>query len=1189
MTKMKRVLSLLLAVLMVAGLILVPVSADGESVSGAETTAKGMEVVSRGGPTTGTDKMDGLEMSKFLSYDDSGNLRITLEVYATGEKVTQTVQVDAPTDIILVLDQSGSMSDSFTKTIHAYNKYTDTTNSNLYSNKDNLWVKVGDQYVQVTVTENKEVESTTSKVSYTKLEGTMTDWFGNSNNRAYNNRDKLYTLVGDVYVPVTVTRSGGWQGLLATYTYSYTNPDTGEVVTKLSDYATGTPPWDLYVRNEETTTTYKYTYTYTYTDPNTGALITATSEGQSTNFKEWELYAKGNDGTETTTRLAALKDAVTAFVNEVSAKAKGPDGVYGTADDVNHRIAVVGFASDNTTGNYKNTELFIGATQYNYNTNASQYYNQAFQDMNTEDGYKNVMASKDALAAEGGTAIDLGTQMANSIFDAYKADYEKETGRAKIVVVFTDGVPGIYENDSNDTRKTYAETAINNTYKSQDTYGAKVYTIGVFDNASNTNPGPSNLTSKTSWNDADVANKFMHLLSSDYPQAKGMDSGEYGTMNSTTGYYMAANDTETLNNIFGKISQDVDSSTTSVTLGTETVVKDVISDSFQLPEGTTTEDIVIRTYNCTGKSNGEFTWGEANTDKDDELDTMGATANIDDGNVSVSGFDFSGNYVYADSNGKNARGSKLEISFRIEDKGTAMGQVYTNDASSGVYENSSATEYVAPFKQPIVNFPYFTVVHVQSRVKTSAADTKAPEGTAVGGNYGEKVSTDEANRYRVYGNGNFNLTEKVNKDNKDNVITQPDELDHGKAYLYGGAFSTVDCDSTHVQKFEDGENALCFTPVAGATYYIWEVPGRYLDPASYDVYHTNTKELLKHYMLVNVDRALYDEVGFTITDYEGDYVSGEDNPGLGGSMLYGQIVVNRYKAGYTETETYDNIHLCDGKFKFELNTVGADEGFVGGYRLTTAMLDSLKDGTAFTFQPYWITLDGVRVTGHYSLTSKDIGAGRTEAKWTDTDATCTAVAAQAETQAMAVMAVFCIDDAEPVETVSLTVHDNGSVYTQSADEELNCAGAEGQVFAGWFLDEDCTTPVDFESISESTDVYAKYVSDAYLQVKYNKLGLFRVSGVSLVSAVDDVDGYAETGILVNGEKVSVSYSKRYMLLFTASSLFDGASRDAKLMTAQLSLSGSGSLEVTPYWVTLDGTTVYGQSRTITYTARSIQG
>ena len=46
----------------------------------------------------------------------------------------------------------------------------------------------------------------------------------------------------------------------------------------------------------------------------------------------------------TTTRLVALKNAVTAFADAVAEKAKGEDGQFDTNDDVNHRIAVVGFA-----------------------------------------------------------------------------------------------------------------------------------------------------------------------------------------------------------------------------------------------------------------------------------------------------------------------------------------------------------------------------------------------------------------------------------------------------------------------------------------------------------------------------------------------------------------------------------------------------------------------------------------------------------------------------------------------------------------------------------------------------------------------------------------------------------------------------------------------------------------------------
>ena len=47
-----------------------------------------------------------------------------------------------------------------------------------------------------------------------------------------------------------------------------------------------------------------------------------------------------------TSRLSALKTALNNFTEAVKTKAAGADGVPGNGDDVNHRIAMVGFASD---------------------------------------------------------------------------------------------------------------------------------------------------------------------------------------------------------------------------------------------------------------------------------------------------------------------------------------------------------------------------------------------------------------------------------------------------------------------------------------------------------------------------------------------------------------------------------------------------------------------------------------------------------------------------------------------------------------------------------------------------------------------------------------------------------------------------------------------------------------------------
>lgn len=1173
MTKLKRVLSFLLAAVMIATLFLVPVSAEGESIGGE--SYQGMEVVYEGGETPGT---SGLVMSKYLMPYEDGEHQLRLELYATGEKVTSTIQVDAPTDIVLVLDQSGSMADSITTTTTTYTAYTDYSNSNLYGKKDNLYVKVGDEYKQVTVTENKTVISSTTTYDYAEV---------SSNSDAYDHKDDLYTKVGEEYVKVSVERSGS--AVARSYTYTYVDPESNETVTGSGYYGLisgeDMPNFTLYIRSEKTETEYAYSYTYTYTDADGKTVTLATIEGQDGTYAAGEgtgtdgkLYSKTETASDaTTTRLDALKDAVKKFAAAVAVKAAGPDGDITTTDDnVDHRIAVVGFASNTST--YYNTELLTGVTittgtdnygttpvsnnsyHYYYPTgyakNGAQYgsitteqYQNAFQDMSTTAGQDNVQTAFDALTAHGGTQTDHGLDMANQIF-ANNPIPAGET-RNRVVIVFTDGIPTANSSSYNGT---CASNAITNASTAKDTYGATVYTVGIFTGADENSAGSTSTNS-----DADKGNYVCQQISSNN-----------GTVPTGTAkkHYFAANNTAALNNIFEQISQSVESSTSTTELSSETVVRDIVSSSFQLPEGATEDDITIETYSCTGvDASGNYTWSNNN-------DAMGATASIggtDGKTVDVSGFDFKANYVYA-TNSSNARGDKLVITIPIRDNGEGMGQVSTNGDKSGVYANSSATNYVAAFEQPLVNFPYFQVGHIESKVDTTGEKT----GTA-GKNYGEQ--NGELVKYRVYENTPFDLVDKVTE-----------------GYLYGGAFSTADCDAENVQTFATGENALNYTPVAGEVYYIWEVPNHYLPANVYNVWKTNGDGLTRLYMLTAADRELYQKVGFDVTGYESEYISGQDgsqitNPDAG--MLYGLVEVEKMGSGY------QTVYLNNGKMKETAqNTTLAedayhDEGFIGGYRMTSGMFSTVRTGGSVTFQSYWVTLDGIKVYGlkQAALTYTE---GNTKATATRTANAIAPAYVGVETDGgqgimlMSFAEVYAIgDSAEP--TVTITVHDNDKVYTQSADEALQYAGAEGQVFAGWFLDEDCTTPVDFGSITESTDVYAKYVSDAYLQVKYNKLGLFRVSGASLVSAVDDVDGYAETGILVNGEKVSVSYSKRYMLLFTASSLFDGASRDAQLMTAQLSLSGSGSLEVTPYWVTLDGTTVYGQSRTLSYTAWNIQG
>ena len=53
-------------------------------------------------------------VNKTATLEDDGTYTINLSAYATGRTTTETIKTGKPLDIVLVLDQSGSMADSIT-------------------------------------------------------------------------------------------------------------------------------------------------------------------------------------------------------------------------------------------------------------------------------------------------------------------------------------------------------------------------------------------------------------------------------------------------------------------------------------------------------------------------------------------------------------------------------------------------------------------------------------------------------------------------------------------------------------------------------------------------------------------------------------------------------------------------------------------------------------------------------------------------------------------------------------------------------------------------------------------------------------------------------------------------------------------------------------------------------------------
>lgn len=559
---------------------------------------------------SGTAGESGMHLSKTARLEDDGTYTINLEAYATGKTTTTITKEAVPLDIVLVLDQSGSMSDDM--------GYTYT------------------------------LEDKTS-YSYDDI---------NSSARYYLDTD------GNYY---KVQREKNGIGSWRKYYLFYKKDGTS------------------YYLNGYEVTTNKRECNYT----GSGDTIWAS-----------QLYSR-----TITTKLDALKDAVSNFVGVVKEKA--------TTDKVNHRIAMVGFASESDYGN--NTEILSvdgsnsGTVGVKYNSDGYADAKQnAFQDTSTVAGNTMLNDAINALDANGATRADLGMTMAKDILDANSLGDDSK--RKQLVIMFTDGKPTSWD--------TFDENIANDaigTSKGLKDQGTTVYTIGVFNGAD-----PSSTS--------DV-NKYMNYVSSNYPAAESLTKP--GNGNYTNGYYLAASSADGLNKIFTSISNTITTPSTTVTLDSNAVMKDILSDDFTLPEGYNAGDkITVSTVPGSTEDGNSISWETESKSKD-------IKATTEDNTINVTGFDYSNEYIAPGHNGE-----KLVVTIKgvIPKDSAATGEkVYTNNEASGIYAEG-APEPAAKFPRPqvvLTNKAY--VLDYAKPVTLSPSDWKmSSDNMAITGSIGEK-------------------------------------------------------------------------------------------------------------------------------------------------------------------------------------------------------------------------------------------------------------------------------------------------------------------------------------------------------------------------------------------------------------------------------------------------------------------
>lgn len=391
-------------------------------------------------------------------------------------------------------------------------------------------------------------------------------------------------------------------------------------------------------------------------------------------------------------RQTAMKQAVNNFISAVNEK---------YSNDADHRMALVKFGSGAST--------LLGWTAVD------------------DAGKEALQGAINGLPESPAGATDVAAGMGEAV--ALMGDRYNYTGantpRQKVVIVFTDGVP----TTSSDFDVDVADAAIN-TAKSMKDKGVTVYSIGIFSGANpnelygasgfkpNSDGTINSQWIKDTWGlfpgtdfpeaDRPAGNRFLNYLSSNYSAAGSVgltrDTSGFGVLHykitykiienfdrTANGYYLTASDSASLNQIFQTISENIQ--TPTISLGSETVVKDIVSPHFTIPSNTS--DVKVYVADATSASGA--TWA---TREETDL-----TPDVNGSTIIVTGFDFNENFVSDKAKEDGSFGKKLIIEFNVTRKEGFLGgnAVPTNGTESGVYDKDGTL--VEAFDIPTVDLP----------------------------------------------------------------------------------------------------------------------------------------------------------------------------------------------------------------------------------------------------------------------------------------------------------------------------------------------------------------------------------------------------------------------------------------------------------------------------------------------------
>ena len=392
----------------------------------------------------------------------------------------------------------------------------------------------------------------------------------------------------------------------------------------------------------------------------------------------------GGNTSGTSQRIYALRNAVKDFVDKVKSSnadiaSENRDGYGG------HRIAFILYGGngvfsntglstlikveDLTTGN--NSSSNAGSVTYN-NTNLIGYSTKS-----------------------GGTPSDKAMTAANTLLS--EQDYVTTApNRSRVVVFFTDGVPGTGAGDSWDNnRETVANACINaaHTIKNAENYSATIYSVGLFN-------------AQTS---ANLTTTYLSYVSSDFKDKTALPSSSSDYVNVSDDKSIIVSNSSQLENIFSSIASA--STPDATAASSSSVMVDIVASNFQIPENTDLGSVKVYQVACTQASAASII--SFSGDKEDITNVVTLVTDKTNGEVSVTGFDYGANWCGWDGSANNNTGAAhgyklvLEIPITVKDDVVGGPSVDTNAEGSQLIIKDANGEVVASynFTSPVVRIP----------------------------------------------------------------------------------------------------------------------------------------------------------------------------------------------------------------------------------------------------------------------------------------------------------------------------------------------------------------------------------------------------------------------------------------------------------------------------------------------------